>query len=107
VASLVLETRELTTDQADAFVERQARAFEHQKPYLVQRWRAASESGDGKRGAADGRGATARRAASGQAARGQAAARSATPARDATPGQPATPDQRATPARRATRSSGR
>jgi glucosylglycerate synthase len=39
VASLVLETRELTTDQAEAFVERQARAFQLSKPYLVQRWR--------------------------------------------------------------------
>ena len=38
VASLVLETRELTTDQAEAFVERQARAFELAKPYLVERW---------------------------------------------------------------------
>jgi glucosylglycerate synthase len=41
VASLVLETRELTTDQAEAFVERQARAFQLGKPYLVQRWREA------------------------------------------------------------------
>ena len=38
VASLVLETRDLTTDQAEAFVERQARAFELAKPYLVERW---------------------------------------------------------------------
>jgi hypothetical protein len=40
VASLIIETRELTTDQAEAFVERQARAFELAKPYLVERWRA-------------------------------------------------------------------
>ncbi len=39
VASLIIETRDLTTDQAEAFVERQARAFELAKPYLVQRWR--------------------------------------------------------------------
>ena len=39
VASLILETRELTTDQAEAFVERQAHAFELAKPYLVTRWR--------------------------------------------------------------------
>ena len=39
VASLILETRELTTDQAEAFVERQARAFERSKSYLVDRWR--------------------------------------------------------------------
>ena len=41
VASLVLETAELTTDQAEAFVERQARVFELSKPYLVERWRRA------------------------------------------------------------------
>jgi len=40
VASLIIETSELTTDQAEAFVERQARAFELAKPYLVERWRA-------------------------------------------------------------------
>ncbi|HET7677876.1 MAG TPA: hypothetical protein VFK38_08465 [Candidatus Limnocylindrales bacterium] len=39
VGSLILETRELTTEQAEAFVERQARAFELAKPYLVERWR--------------------------------------------------------------------
>ena len=31
--------RELTTDQAEAFVERQARVFELTKPHLVERWR--------------------------------------------------------------------
>jgi len=41
VASLIVETRELTTDQAEVFVERQARAFELSKPYLVERWAAA------------------------------------------------------------------
>lgn len=40
VASLILETRDLTTDQAESFVERQARAFETAKSYLVTRWRA-------------------------------------------------------------------
>ncbi len=44
VASLIIETRELTTDQAEAFVERQARAFELAKPYLVGRWREVDES---------------------------------------------------------------
>jgi glucosylglycerate synthase len=44
VASLIVETRELTTDQAEAFVERQARAFELAKPYLVERWPAAPAS---------------------------------------------------------------
>ena len=51
VASLIIETRELTTDQAEAFVERQARAFELGKPYLVERWRALeAASRDGKAG---------------------------------------------------------
>jgi hypothetical protein len=38
VAGLVIETRELTTDQAEAFVERQARAYELAKPQFVERW---------------------------------------------------------------------
>jgi len=42
VASLVLETAELTTDQAETFVERQARVFELAKPYLVERWKGAA-----------------------------------------------------------------
>jgi glucosylglycerate synthase len=41
VASLVIETRELTTDQSEAFVERQARAFELAKPQFVARWHAS------------------------------------------------------------------
>jgi hypothetical protein len=51
VASLILETRELTTDQAEAFVERQAKAFELAKGYLVARWQQASGAG----AASDGR----------------------------------------------------
>jgi len=52
VASLILETTDLTTDQAEAFVERQARVFELTKPYLVDRWKrspaaAVTEAGDG------------------------------------------------------------
>jgi hypothetical protein len=44
VASLIFETTDLTTDQAEAFVERQARVFELTKSYLVDRWkRSASE----------------------------------------------------------------
>ncbi len=52
VASLIIETRELTTDRAEAFVERQARAFELGKPYLVERWRAldAAANAVGPRG---------------------------------------------------------
>src|SRR5207245_5370962 len=42
VGSLVIETRHLTTDQAEERVERQAREFELLKPYLVERWGAAS-----------------------------------------------------------------
>ncbi|MEA2621349.1 MAG: glucosylglycerate synthase [Chloroflexota bacterium] len=42
VASLVVETRDLTTDQAEAFVERQARAFELAKPQFVERWRSTA-----------------------------------------------------------------
>jgi hypothetical protein len=46
VASLIFETRELTTDQAEAFVERQARTFELSKPYLVERWSSAPSTPD-------------------------------------------------------------
>lgn len=38
VAGLIAETTTLATDEAEAFVERQARAFEAAKPYLVKRW---------------------------------------------------------------------
>jgi hypothetical protein len=38
VASLVIEAREMTTDQAEALVERQAKAFELAKAYLRARW---------------------------------------------------------------------
>jgi hypothetical protein len=38
VASLVLEVRELTADQAEHVIERQARAFELGKGYLLGRW---------------------------------------------------------------------
>jgi hypothetical protein len=42
VASLIFETNELSTDQAEAFVERQARVFELTKPYLRERWASAA-----------------------------------------------------------------
>jgi hypothetical protein len=53
VASLILETRQLTTEQAESYVERQARAFELAKPYLVERWRRidSTPSPDGAAGA--------------------------------------------------------
>ena len=41
VASLLLEVRELNSEQAEAAVERQARAFELVKPYLVAGWEEA------------------------------------------------------------------
>ena len=43
VASLIVETRDLTTDQAEQFVDRQARAFELAKPYLLGRWSAVAD----------------------------------------------------------------
>ncbi len=39
VASLVIEAREMTTQQAETLVERQARAYEQAKPDFVARWR--------------------------------------------------------------------
>jgi hypothetical protein len=42
VAGFVIETREMTTQQAETVVERQARAFELAKPAFVARWEAAS-----------------------------------------------------------------
>ena len=41
VGSFVVENREVTTTQAEDRVERQARAFELLKPYLVERWNEA------------------------------------------------------------------
>ena len=38
VASFVIENRNVTTEQAEERVERQAREFELLKPYLVKRW---------------------------------------------------------------------
>jgi glucosylglycerate synthase len=42
VAGLIVQTADLSTDQAEAFIERQARAFELAKPYLVDRWQAVA-----------------------------------------------------------------
>jgi hypothetical protein len=44
VGSFVIENRHITTDQAEENVERQARAFELLKPYLVDRWKAAASA---------------------------------------------------------------
>jgi len=43
VASLIIEAREMTTQQAETLVERQARAFELAKASFVERW----QSGEG------------------------------------------------------------
>ncbi|MEO8208264.1 MAG: hypothetical protein ABI598_04445, partial [Chloroflexota bacterium] len=44
VASFIIENRDLTTDQAEERVMRQAREFEHLKPYLLDRWTSAEET---------------------------------------------------------------
>ena len=41
VGSFVIENRNVTTEEAEDRVERQARTFERTKPYLVERWSAA------------------------------------------------------------------
>jgi len=45
VGSFVIENRNVTTEQAEERVERQAREFELLKPYLVDRWRALEAGG--------------------------------------------------------------
>ena len=45
VGSFIIENRNVTTEQAEERVERQAREFELLKPYLIERW-----SGDGRSG---------------------------------------------------------
>ena len=42
--SLIVETRHLDQADAEERVERQARAFELRKPYLVERWNAAQQA---------------------------------------------------------------
>jgi hypothetical protein len=51
VGSFVIENRNVTTEQAEERVERQAREFELLKPYLADRWNdaAAGDSTDGAR----------------------------------------------------------
>ena len=46
VGSFVIENRHQTTDQAEDRVERQARAFELLKPYLVERWQQADRDAE-------------------------------------------------------------
>jgi hypothetical protein len=53
VASLVLEVRDLTADQAEQVVERQARAFELGKGYLLGRWRSVGPASEGAAGVDD------------------------------------------------------
>jgi hypothetical protein len=94
VASLVIEAREMTTQQAESLVERQARAFELAKPSFVERWHA-------------GEGLKARRSASGSAAtRPKAkAASKAKPTSKSKPAAKSTPAAKAKPASQATTSS--
>jgi hypothetical protein len=47
VGSFIIENRSVTTEQAEERVERQARAFELLKPYLVDRWNAADKAAVG------------------------------------------------------------
>ena len=49
VASLVLESMDMTTEQAETLVERQARAFEMAKPGFVERWQASEAPAPKKR----------------------------------------------------------
>jgi hypothetical protein len=58
VGSFVIENRHQTTDEAEDRVERQARAFELLKPYLVERWERAEASPNGHAVAAAGVGMT-------------------------------------------------
>ncbi|HET7029013.1 MAG TPA: hypothetical protein VFI34_00760 [Candidatus Limnocylindrales bacterium] len=53
VGSFVIENRHQTTDEAEDRVERQARAFELLKPYLVERWEAATGATGGALAAAE------------------------------------------------------
>ena len=48
VGSFVIENRHQTTDEAEERVERQAREFERLKPYLLDRWGARSDAGNGR-----------------------------------------------------------
>ncbi len=50
VGSFVIENRNITTEQAEERVERQAREFELLKPYLIERWN-ATERGPTENGA--------------------------------------------------------
>jgi hypothetical protein len=44
VGSFIVENRDVTTEQAEERVERQAREFELLKPYLVKRWAQAASA---------------------------------------------------------------
>jgi hypothetical protein len=54
VGSLIVEARHLDQGDAEERVERQARAFELRKPYLVERWNAAQQARGAAGAAADG-----------------------------------------------------
>jgi glycosyltransferase involved in cell wall biosynthesis len=93
VASLVIEARDMTTQQAETLVERQARAFEQAKPSFAERWLA----GEGlKARKAPAKSATATKAA--RSASAAKPAKSSKPAAAAKSSKPATAAKPATPA---------
>jgi hypothetical protein len=86
VASLVIEARDMSTQQAESLVERQAHAYEQAKPDFVERWRAGVGLSRPKSRKA------AATAAAGSRSRAARASQS-------TPGKPATRSASATPTR--------
>ncbi len=52
VASFIIENRDLTTDQAEERVMRQAREFELLKPYLIEAWKTAEAADAAESGVA-------------------------------------------------------
>jgi hypothetical protein len=85
VASLVIEAREMTTQQAESLVERQARAYEQAKPDFVERWRAGvglrrpKARKSGKSGTASGSGKSGTASGSGKSGTASGSARSGSP----------------------------
>jgi len=55
VASFIIENRQVTTEQAEERVDRQAREFELLKPYLVRRWSEAEAGAEAGASSAAGR----------------------------------------------------
>jgi len=81
VASLVIEARDMTTQQTETLVERQARAFEQAKPSFRERWR-AGEGLKARKAPAKAKAAKSGRAAKpGRAAKSSAATKAASKAK--------------------------